>query len=88
VVNALRRWLKEFFYDFLENPRLLDRVNSFIDSELATCKDESLVRWVEPLKKIIAEQVCDLEADGTGSPAHTHRRPATLARRVASPLEP
>ena len=84
MVNALRRWLKEFFYDFLENPRLLDRMNSFIDNELGTCKDESLVRWVEPLKKIIAEQVRDLMAVCMDSPTHAYRRQESSLGGLAS----
>ena len=57
VINALRRWLKEFFYDFQENRPLLDRVNTFIDTELATCSDAALARWADQLRKIVADQV-------------------------------
>jgi hypothetical protein len=57
VVNALRRWLKECFYDFEESPKLLARVTTFLDSDVAPCPDAAIAKWVEPLKKIIQEQV-------------------------------
>ena len=68
VINAIRRWLKEFFYDFQESPRLLERVSAFIDSDVATCPDASIVKWVEPLKKIIAEQVSVLSSARSSGP--------------------
>lgn len=75
MINAIRRWLKEFFYDFQEAPRLLERVTAFIDSDVATCPDASIVKWVEPLKKIIAEQVCVLSHPASsGSVSHSDGR--------------
>ena len=96
VINAIRRWLKEFFYDFQESPRLLERVSAFIDSDVATCPDASIVKWVEPLKKIIAEQVSDLSSARSSGPvpvpvlikSRTGLSPHSYSERKPSTAEP
>lgn len=78
VVNALRRWLKECFYDFEESPKLLARVSSFIDSDVGPCPDAAIAKWVEPLKKIIQEQVQTLMHRDGRSHAYPHSHPSQI----------
>lgn len=56
VINFIRRWLKEFFYDLEDDEQSLSLIEQFLDVDVAKA-DAPLARWVDQIKKIIKEQV-------------------------------
>jgi len=79
VINLIRRWLKDFFYDFDDEREVLETLQKFIENDIAKATDPTLNRWVEPLKKIIHEQI-------TAKVISSH--PGGLKRAISLPLSP
>jgi len=55
VINLIRRWLKEFFYDLEEDDAALSLIEQFLDLDVAKA-GAFLSPWADQLKKIIKEQ--------------------------------
>ena len=74
VINFIRRWLKEFFYDLEEDDQSLSSIEQFLDVDVAKA-DASLARWVDQIKKIIKEQTA---AKAFPAPSGGMKRAASL----------
>lgn len=55
VVNVLRKWLTNHFYDFIDEPRLLTKLVKFIDDHEA-----ELDIWALQLRLIIQDKVREI----------------------------
>jgi hypothetical protein len=56
VVNAIKKWMMNHYYDFIEENRLFNKLKNFIEEKVSKTLDG---RWALQLKVIIQEKVFD-----------------------------
>lgn len=51
VLNVLRHWIDNHYYDFERDNQLLQKLTDFLDEKVATCRN--MRKWCEHLKKVL-----------------------------------
>ncbi|CAH0699619.1 unnamed protein product [Spodoptera exigua] len=88
VINVLRHWVDQHFYDFEREPALLERLREFLES----VDGKPMKKWVQSVLKTLQRKRlgAECEASGvggvTGGVSHVFDRlPPTPLRHVAEP---
>lgn len=53
VLNAVRHWVDEHWYDFEDNELMQNKLNAFLEA----VKGKVMRKWVDSIAKIIARKV-------------------------------
>ena len=56
VVNVVRRWLKEHYYDFSDNRGLSTSMGVFFDEHIALSTHSNIAAWADTLRRLMQEQ--------------------------------
>ncbi|GBP87738.1 Protein son of sevenless [Eumeta japonica] len=87
VINVLRHWVDQHFYDFERDPALLERLRAFLES----VDGKPMRKWVQSVLKIVQRKSAPpLDADlaAGGAVAHVFdRAPPAILRHVYEPPE-
>lgn len=73
VFNVLKQWLIQHFYDFRDEPKLLDRLNHFIDEVMIP---EAMISAGEQLRNVIKKHL-DAEKQDKEREIQFNTRPPT-----------
>ncbi|XP_060809029.1 protein son of sevenless [Amyelois transitella] len=82
VINVLRHWVDQHFYDFEREPQLLERLREFLES----VDGKPMRKWVQSVLKTLQRKAEQSEADQAGGVSHVfNRAPPGVLRHVAEP---
>ncbi|XP_053622189.1 protein son of sevenless [Plodia interpunctella] len=86
VINVLRHWVDQHFYDFEREPALLERLRTFLES----VDGKPMRKWVQSVLKTLTRKAEQSEAEqaGVNAGAVSHvfnRAPPPVLRHVAEP---
>ncbi|XP_026317424.1 protein son of sevenless-like, partial [Hyposmocoma kahamanoa] len=82
VINVLRHWVDQHFYDFEREPALLARLRAFLEG----VDGKPMRKWVQSVLKTLQRRVGDDEAGAAGAVAHVFDRlPPAVLRHVHEP---
>ncbi|XP_028396040.1 son of sevenless homolog 1-like [Dendronephthya gigantea] len=62
VLNAIRQWVDNHFYDFARDPEMTKKLLSEMLSETYSAKGGAVSKWIESIKRIIKRKQEDMES--------------------------
>lgn len=80
VINVIRHWVDQHFYDFERDPELLDELREFLES----VDGKPMRKWVQSVLKTLQRK--SQPAEGEGAVSHVFdRAPPAVLRHVSDP---
>ncbi|XP_049887076.1 protein son of sevenless [Pectinophora gossypiella] len=82
VINVLRHWVDQHFYDFERDPALLEKLREFLES----VDGKPMRKWVQSVLKTLQRKSGQMELECSGGVSHVFdRSPPAVFKHVADP---